>query len=151
MFARLKGTLYDALRWSEGITRTDMVYAAEGGFWLTLSKALGLFSSFLFAIAMANLVSPHTFGMYKFVLSGAAIIGAFSLTGMGPAVTQAVARGFDGALRSSTSAYFRWSSFSIAAALVVSLYYFLNGNTILAGSFLVAALCNPVITGFSFF
>ncbi|MDO8514701.1 MAG: oligosaccharide flippase family protein [bacterium] len=151
MFARLKDTLHDTLRWSETYTKTDMLYMTHGGFWLSLAKGVGLFSSLLFAVAMANLIPPEVFGTYKFVLSGAAIIGAFSLTGMGAAITQAVARGFEGALQEGTRAYFKWSWGVIGISIAVAIYYFINDNFVLAISFLIAGACSPIITGFSFF
>lgn len=128
-----------------------MVYATQGGFWLSLAKVVGLISSLLFAVAMANLVPPEVFGTYKFVISGAAIIGAFSLGGVGTAIIQAVARGYEGALHQGTKAYLRWSFGIIAIAIAIAIYYFLNGNEVLAISFLIAGACNPLIIGFSFF
>ncbi|OGG51101.1 hypothetical protein A2763_02050 [Candidatus Kaiserbacteria bacterium RIFCSPHIGHO2_01_FULL_54_36] len=151
MLTRIKLRVLDLLRWSEAYTRTDMVYATQGGFWLSLAKVVGLISSLLFAVAMANLVPPEVFGTYKFVISGAAIIGAFSLGGVGTAIIQAVARGYEGALHQGTKAYLRWSFGIIAIAIAIAIYYFLNGNEVLAISFLIAGACNPLIIGFSFF
>ena len=151
MLTRLKVRMHDILRWSETYTRTDMVYMTQGGFWLSLAKVVGLLSSLLFAVAMANLVPPEVFGTYKFVISGAAIIGAFSLGGVGIAIVQAVARGFEGALYQGTKAYLKWSFGVIAISIATAMYYFLNGNSVLAISFLIAGACNPIITGFSFF
>jgi len=123
----------------------------RGGSWLSLAKGVGLFSSLLFAVAMANLIPPEVFGNYKFVLSVAGIIGAFSLTGMGTAIIQAVARGFEGALRSGTTAYLRWSFGIVVLSLCASVYYFVNGNNVLGTAFLIVAIGNPLLIGFSFF
>ena len=151
MFARLKSSLHALLRQSEAYTKTDMLYATQGGFWLTLGKAIGLCFSLLFAVAMANLIPREIFGTYKFVLSGAAIVGSFSLLGMGSAIIQAVSRGFEGALRQCVKEYFKWSFGVVGASIAVAVYYFLNGNSVLAISFLIVGACNPIITGFSFF
>ncbi len=151
MFLSLKDSLYRALRWSESYTKTDMLYMAHGGFWLTLAKGVGMFSSLLLAAAMANLIPPEVFGTYKFVLSGAGIIGAFTLTGMGTAIIQAVSRGYEGTLRLGVSSYLKWSFGMTGISLAAALYYLLNGNITLAASFLVVAFCNPLLIGFSFF
>ena len=150
MFAKFKELVHDSLRWSETYTRTDMLYATRGGFWLVLAKIVGLSASLLFAVAMANLVPPEVFGTYKFVISGAAIIGAFSLIGIGTAITQAVARGYEGALSQGTASYLKWSLGIVAMSIAISIYYFANGNSVLAIAFLIAGACNPIITGFSF-
>ena len=107
MFTRLKGKSLALLRWSEAYTKTDMLYMAHGGSWLTFAKAVGMASSLLLAAAMANLIPPEVFGNYKFVLSATGIIGAFSLTGMGTAIIQAVSRGYEGALCSGSTGYLK--------------------------------------------
>lgn len=146
-----KEKVHKALKWSETYTKTDMLYAARGGFWLLIAKGIGLCSSLLLAIAMANLVSPDVFGTYKFVLSAAGIIGAFSLTGIGTAIIQAVARGYDGALRSGIISYLKWSFTMVILSLGLAVYYYLNENNTLALSFLLVAICNPILIAFSYF
>ncbi len=147
----LRNRLHDLLRWSEAYTKTDMLYAAHGGFWLTLAKVVGMTSSLLLAVAMANLIPLEVFGNYKFVLSAAGIIGAFTLTGTGTAIIQAVARGYDGALRAGMREYLKWNFISVPVSLVAALYYFVNGNAILGFSFVIVAVCNPLLVGSSFF
>ena len=36
MFKNFKDKTYNLLRWSEKYTKTDMVYLAQGSFWLSL-------------------------------------------------------------------------------------------------------------------
>ncbi len=151
MLASLKRSFHSLARWSQVYTKTDMLYVMHGGFWLTLAKGIGMLSSLLLAVAMANLIAPEVFGTYKFVLSAAGIIGAFSLTSMGTGIIQAVARGYEGALRSGISAYLKWSIGTVGISLAAALYYFLNGNNTLALSLLLVAVCNPILTGSSFF
>ena len=86
---------------SEKYTKTDMLYLARGGFWLTLGQGLGIIAGLLLVIGFANLLPKEVYGNYKFILSLGGIIGAFTLTGMSIAVTQAVARGFEGNFRPS--------------------------------------------------
>src|SRR3989338_9964386 len=129
MVARLKHNFLAFLRWSESYTKTDMLYMAHGGFWLTLAKGIAMFSSLILATAMANLIPPEVIGTYKFVLSGAGIIGAFSLTAIGTAITQAVARGYEGALHSGILSYLKWSLGMVVISLAATLYYYVTGTT----------------------
>lgn len=147
----LKSLAYTIARWGETYTRTDMVYVFHGGFWLTVAKVIGMCTSLAVATALANLIPPEVFGTYRFVLAGAAIIGSFALTGMGTAVIQAVARGHEGSLARGIRDYLSWSGIMIALSSGTAIYYFLNENYLLASSFFIVALCNPLLNAFSFF
>ncbi len=146
----LRNRLHNLLRWSETYTKTDMLYAAHGGFWLIAAKATGLVISLLLATAMANLISQETFGIYKFVLSGAAIISAFSLVGIGTAIAQAVSRGYEGSLKVGVREYLKWAFVVVGISLVTAIYYVLNGNYVLAASFTIVAICHPLLAAYSF-
>jgi len=121
-----------------------MVYAAKGGFWLILSHAAAVITTLLLSVAFANLLPKESYGLYKFVLSLAAIVGAFSLTGMGIAVTRAVARGFDGALRSGTVTHLRWGTIAATLAFALATYYFINGDALLGTALLIVATFVPL-------
>ena len=139
------------LDWSEKYTKTDMTYLLKGGFWLTLGQVVLAIISLALSVALANLVSPDVLGQYKFVLAGAGIIGAFSLTGMSVAVIQTAARNFDGSLLKGTFDSLRWSLGTGLLALGLCLYYLLNNNTELSLSFLTVAICAPLIQCFSLY
>jgi O-antigen/teichoic acid export membrane protein len=143
---KIKSTLYKTLRWSEKYTKTDMLYLAKGGSWLSFGHGFALLSGFFISIAFANLFPKESFGTYKFVLSMAGIVGAFSLTGMGTAVTQAVARGFGNALRQGFRIKLKWSIGVLLGGLALSIYYYINDNTLLSFSFLLVGFLSPIIT-----
>jgi len=151
MLASLKRSFHSFAEWSQVYTKTDMLYVMHGGFWLTLAKGIGIAVSLLVATAMANLVAPEVFGMYRFVLAGAGIIGALSLTGMSSVIVQSVARGYEGALRAGARDYLRWSFISVAVSLGVASYYFVQENTALTIGFLLVAALNPLLSAYSFF
>jgi len=134
----------ELLQWSESFFRTDMTYLAKGGFWLSLSQGVAMLSGFLISIAFANLFSKESFGTYKFIISMAGVIGVFSLTEIGTSVTQAVARDFGGSLRQGFRINLKWSIGILLSGLVLSAYYYLNGNTLLSLSFLLAAILSPI-------
>ncbi len=143
---RIKQQLYTLLRKTEKYTKTDMVYFAKGGTWLTLGHMIAVASSFLLTIAFANLLPKETYGTYKYILSVAGIIMAFSLTGFKTAVVQSVARGFEGILRKAFAINLRWSMGMPAVSLAGAAYYFLNDNTTLAASLLIIGFFSPVLS-----
>ena len=148
---QLKKKIYKALRWSQKYTKTDMVYLASGGFWLSFGQIITAVSSFLLTIAFANLVSKDTFGTYRFVLSLAGILTIPTLSGINTAILQAAARGKDGSFIPALKTKLRWGILGGIASLVVSLYYFLQGNTNLTISFLIIAAFVPVMDSFSIY
>ena len=141
----LKNKIYSILRWSEKYTKTDMLYLVKGSFWLVFSQVLTSAAAFLLAVAYANLLPKETFGIYKYIISISGILGILTLVGMNSAVAQAVARGFEGALRRSFLVQLKWGLLLFFAALAGSLYYFTKGNQVLAISFLIIGSFSPLL------
>jgi len=147
----LKTRFVRLLRWSEKYTKTDMVYLASGGSWILLGYVVQIVSGLGLAIAFANLLPKEVFGTYQFILSGAAIVSVFTLTGMGSAIARAAANGSEGSLRYGFRTQIIWSSGIVLAAAIGSLYYHVNGNALLGNGFLIVGALQPFITGFSLY
>ena len=96
------------LRKSEKYTKTDMVYLAKGGFWITAGQAISSGSIFLLAITFANLIPQETYGTYKYVLSITGILSILTLRGMDTTVLQAIARNFEGVLLPVLKTKIKW-------------------------------------------
>ncbi|MCK5510472.1 oligosaccharide flippase family protein [Candidatus Parcubacteria bacterium] len=141
----LKQKTYKLLRLSEKWTKTDMVYLAKGGFWLTGSKIVGSFTAFALAIAYANLLPQETYGQYKYILSISSLFGITALTGMDISLARSIINGYEGSLKKVIKIKMKWSLLGLAAGLIVSAYYFINENNTLGISFLFAALFSPLI------
>jgi O-antigen/teichoic acid export membrane protein len=141
----LKTKLYQFFRWSEKYTKTDMVYLASGGFWLGLGQFFSSLSVLLLAIAFANLLPKETYGTYQYILSMASIVGVFSLTGMNTALAQAVARGIEGIVKKAFWIQMKWGLIMFFVSLAASVYYFIQGNQILAVSFLIIGSFSPLL------
>ena len=139
------------LHWSERYTKTDMVYLVKGGSWLSFGHIFAMIAGFSISIVFANLFPKESYGTYKYVLSIAGVLGAFSLTGMGTAITQSIVKGFGGALRQGFLTNLKWSLGILFASLALSVYYFLNDNTLLSVSFLIAGILSPVATSASLY
>ncbi len=136
------------LIWSQKYTRTDMLYLTRGGFWLSMGQAISAALGLVVAIAFANLVPKETYGLYRYALSVASILSIATLPQMGLSVTQAVARGHEAPLRQALRSKLRWGSLGTLASALVAVYYFLNGNRILADVFLVIAVFLPFFSAF---
>lgn len=143
--SKIKQIIYDLLRKSQKYTGTDNVYLAKGGFWLTLGQVVSVLSTFLLAIAFANLLSPENYGQYKYILSLLGILQIFSLVGMKKAVTQAVARGLEESFYSGFKTKLKWSICGSLVAIGLSAYYLLRGNQLLSVPLLLIAVFMPLM------
>lgn len=145
MLEELKYKTHRFLRWTERYTKTDMIYLAEGGFWLFLKTVLVGAIAFLTSIAFANLLPQATYGEYKYILSIFAFLSIPTLLGMGAAATKAVAQGYGGTPLAGLMTKIRWGFLGSIAALLVALYYYYFGNTRLAEGFVIVAVFLPFI------
>src|SRR5688572_8295878 len=118
----LRSYIYNFLRKSESFMKTDMVYLTKGGFWLSLGQLAAMATGLISSILFANLFPKEAFGSYKFILSMVAMMSVFTLTGMFTAVTQAVAKGFNNALRQGFRINLKWSLGLMLSGLVLSIY-----------------------------
>ncbi len=139
----MRQKIKQALRWSERYTRTDMVYLARGGFWVGLGQGIASLSGLILAVALANLLSPETFGTYKFVLALSAIIALPTLGGLNTALIRAIAQGYEGTTRATLHRKTLWGAVACLFGLSIAVYYFLTGNPTLAGAALIAAAFIP--------
>lgn len=142
----LRDKMRQLLQRSGGFFQTDVVYLVKGGSWLSLGQGVAIVAGFLLSITFANLFPKESFGTYKFIISTVGVVGAFSLTGIGIAITQAVAKNFGGALRQGFKTNLKWSIGMFFGGIGLSLYYYLNDNSVLSFSFLLAGFLSPIIS-----
>ncbi len=133
----LKNRAISALRYLERYTKTDMVYLAKGGFWGGVSQVTLSCMTFALAVAFAHLVPKETYGQYKYVLSIVSLLGTLTLSGLGVAVLQSVSNGYEGTIRYAFWQNIRWSVFFFLGSGLISIYYFLEGNTSIGISMLI--------------
>lgn len=140
----MKNLLYSLLRKSEQYFKTDMVYIAKGGFWLTFGQVIASGSSFLLVILFANFAPKETYGTYKYILTIASIVALPSLMGINTALTQAVARGYEGTIKPALRTRISWGTLGALASLLLAGYYhFIEHDPILTASMLVVAIFTP--------
>jgi len=136
------------LHWSEQYTKTDMVYLAKGGGLLGLGQLVSMSAGFIMALLFANFLPKEVYGTYKFVLSVTAILSITTLSGMGTAVTRAVARGFDGTMDEAQRTKTRWGLLGSMLSIIIAAYYSLGGDMVLAFSFFTVALFMPTMEAY---
>ncbi|TAJ15982.1 hypothetical protein EPO56_00330 [Patescibacteria group bacterium] len=139
-----KSVLVGLLRQSEKYLKTDMVYLASGGFWLVVSQIVSSLSSLALAVAFANLVSPETYGTYKYLLSLAGLMSLFSLPGINTALLRATAQGRGSTIHTLTRSRILYACLGSVVALIGSIYYFANVNTLLSIALLIIAATLPL-------
>lgn len=145
MISRAKERIIRVLRWSEKYTKTDMLYLARGGSLSILSQVIGLVASLSLAVVVGHIVPKEVYGIYKYVLSIVAVLSAFSLSGIGNAVTQSTARGYDGALQKGFNLNLRWSIVLFVGAFILAMYYLVAGNTTLAMGVFIGGSLSPFL------
>jgi len=131
------------LRWTEKYTKTDMIYVAKGSFWLIFGKIATMLLSLVTMFAFARWISKETFGKYQYIIATINIIAIFALPQMGTALIRAIAKGKDGMLAICAKTKIKWGLISVMISLLVSMWYFSQGNTSLGISFLIASFIFP--------
>lgn len=150
-YERARDRLYRFLRWSEHYTKTDMVYLASGGFWLTVGQGVAALSAFVLSIVFANYLSPTTYGMYKYVLSLAGIAAIPTLGGMAIAVQRAIARGEDAAAQMALKTKLWGGTLTALGAGIAAAWYFVHGNTELGTALVIVAIGVPFMEAYSIY
>ncbi|HYC82964.1 MAG TPA: oligosaccharide flippase family protein [Candidatus Paceibacterota bacterium] len=146
-----KAKIYQLLRRSERIFKTDMVYLAHGGFWLTVGQAAASLSAFVLALIFANFLTKEDYGSYKYILSLAALLSSFSLTGFSTSIVQSAAKGYDGVLRIAFWKNLLWSLPISLITMGGGAYYFIQGNNLFGFSLIAIAILNPFINSALFY
>lgn len=131
------------LRKSERYTKTDMVYLVGKSGWLILGQVIIFISTILLVWVFANYVDPAEYGLYKFVLSTATIAAITSLTGFSISIAKNVALGFEVSLNKILKVQITYGLLGAAGLLVISYYYLLQDNSLLASLFAIAAIWVP--------
>lgn len=137
------GTIMEKL---ESALKTDIRYLIRGGFWSMAGQGTAALIAFIFAVVVGHVLPKETYGEYKYILSVVAVLTTFSMTGIGAAVFQSVARGFDGALREGFWANIRWSFVIFIGAFASAAYYYIRGNETLAFGILLGGSLTPFLT-----
>ena len=145
----LKERLYALLRASERYTKTDMLYLAKSGWWLTAGTITLSLCSLVLYVLFANLLTKQEFGTYQYLIAAGGLLASLTLTGMNSATARAVAQGFEGTLKRAVSLQLYWGIVPLTAGLLTAGYYYVQGNSLLSLGFLLLAVFTPLHTAFN--
>jgi O-antigen/teichoic acid export membrane protein len=151
MIAFLRSRTIALLQWSEKYTKTDMLYLAQGGFWLLVGQAGAIIFSLTLAVIFGHFATQDTYGNYKYIINIGSLLTVLSLSGIGTAVTRAAARGDEGSLRQGFSLSMRWSVGMVLAGLIASAYYFYIGNVFAGVGLAITAIALPLMNGLTLY
>lgn len=124
-----------------------MVYLVKGGSWLGSSKIIGSLTSFILALAFANMLPKESYGIYKYVLSIIGILAIIALPGINISLARSIARGFEGSYFKALKIKFKWSLIGLICGLFISGYYFFINNKIVGICLLTGSLAFPLLNG----
>lgn len=149
-YNNLKDRLYNLAKKYSSKVGLDLPYFIKGGFWLSIGQFFGTLKGFILSIVFTNLLSKEVFGEYSFVMTVLGIAGIFALPGMGVAVVQAVAKGYEGTYFRALKDVFKWSWLGGLLLLCVSVHEYFFGRFNLTLIFLILSSLFPFysISGF---
>lgn len=145
MINKIKHKIYNFLKWTEKWTKTDMVYLAKGGFWLTSAKIVSILASLLSSIAFANLLPKETYGTYRYILSIAGLLSIPTLNGINTSLVRSIAKGYEGSFIPALKTKMCWGTLGGLSSIALSIYYYTQGNNVLSVSLIIAAIFLPLM------
>lgn len=145
LMQKIRSKIYAALKFSESYLKTDMVYLAKGGAWITVGQIIVSAASFLLAAVMANFLPQATYGTYKYVLSIVGLLAIATMPELNSAIAQAVAAGHEGSFKPAVKIRMRWGTIGSAISVAISGYYFWQGDDVLKIAFLMIAVFLPLM------
>lgn len=122
--------------------KIDATFITKSSFWITFGRLTWGLSAFFITLVLSRFMSQEAFGMYKYILSVAAAISAFSFSGLGTAVSQAAAKNKDGVYSLGFKQGLLWSFPGLLIGIGVSGYYIFMGNSDLGIAVLLTAITN---------
>lgn len=133
---------------ADKILKTDTSYLVKSGSWVGIGLFVSSLLAFFSAVAFANLLDARIYGTYKYVISIVSILYIFTLTGTGTAISQAVAKGYEGSFLKIVKTKIKWGLLGAISALGLSSYYFFKEDLTLTLAFILAAPFIPFIESF---
>lgn len=144
----LKDKATQTLRSSERFFGLNMVYLAKNSFWTTLSFLIGIAGSLATMVAFGNLLPRETYGIYSYLISLGSSLAFLTLSGVGPAVIRAVARGIENIVPEALRMQLRYNLLAVATVGAVALYYSYKDNYTFGVSLIFLAIAYPIAEAF---
>ena len=130
------------------ILNFDISYLVRGSLWTGLAFLVSALGSIVTMVAFGNLLSKEAYGTYNYLLSLAASLSFLTLSGAGPAVVRAVARGFEGVAHYALKLQLKYNSLAALIVLSSAIYYGYKDNWLFGISLALLALAYPFADAF---
>ncbi|MBU0546271.1 oligosaccharide flippase family protein [Patescibacteria group bacterium] len=150
-FIIIKEKIKQMLIWSQKYTKTDMLYLAKGGFWLSASNISSAIASLILLYLFANYLGKEIYGTYKFALSIFGLLSIFNLNGINTATTRAVAAHNNAVVLPALKTKIKMGVIGALVSLAISLYYYINNNYQLSLIFLIMSFFLPIFDSFNIY
>ncbi len=137
------------LRWSERYTKTDMVYLAQGGFWLSFLAIIVSIISFIKIIILGIFLPQEIYGIYGYVIAVSSILIIFSLGGINTSIIKSIANNKEGVIISGLKTRIKWGLIGGLFSIFLSLWYIIQGNALLSLLFLTSGVFIPFFSSFN--
>ncbi len=148
MIKKVKIKIKYFLLWTQRWTKTDMLYLAKGGFWVTLEKTIFNILGIASMLVLANYLDKNTFGIYQYVLSLFAIFQLSSLTGINSSLPLTVARGNEATFPASVRTKIKWGFIGFFISVLMGIYYIIKQDHVLGYSLIIISLAVPFADSF---
>lgn len=136
--------IQNALNYLEKLLRTDVRYAIKGFFWFGIEHSVSTITGIATSVVFANLLLPETYGVFKYVLSILPFLGLSTLNKLDDSLTISVAKGFEGDTLNVLKTKMKWGLLGSLAGLILSAYYYINGNQSLGLLIAILAIFVPL-------
>ena len=145
---KLKESLRTWLKKAEYILKVDTIYIFRGSFWMTIGFISTTAASFISLVVYGNLLPKETYGIYSYLLSLANTLSFLTLTGIGPSIVRAVARGEEEVIPYALKLQLKYNLLAIATIGAGALYYAIKGNMVYALALGIMSIALPVGTAY---
>jgi len=122
----------------------DLSFFVKNTPYTLLPYGISLVVTFLTTYILANFVSEHTIGVYRYVFSWYGILSIFALGGAASAITISIAQGHN-SLRQALRYKALFSGIAFFITTFIASYYLYKENTEIALSFFALALSIPAM------
>ncbi len=126
----------------------DLVYFVENGFWMVLNQSFVLFFGLVVSVLFARYFSKEVYGQYQLILSIIGFFSFFSISGLNASLIRNVAKGFDGDYKKSVKVSFLYSLIGSVVIIIISAYYFIQGDSGISKALMAAAIMFPFLLSF---
>jgi O-antigen/teichoic acid export membrane protein len=141
----IKSIAHSIISFTANRFRIDALYFFKGGFWLLFTQAITILGSLIVAVIFTKELNTSEYGIYRYLIALAVLFSTFSLTGIGQSISQAAAKGHTEFFPYGMKVSLLYNIGVTSAGILGFVYYYINGNNILALGCIVIAILQPVI------